>query len=162
MVVDSTVKIEPRLDLGYLALFLGLRVNELVTNRMHARGFTGIRESHGYVIQHLIEGERSITELARRMEVTQQAASKAIAELVRVGAVEIDHGADRRVKTVRLSSMGWESVHETRKIRRELEKRLIRIAGAEKYESARSVLSTCLDGLGGMETVRSRRIIQPK
>jgi DNA-binding MarR family transcriptional regulator len=162
MVVDSTAEVEPRLDLGYLALFLGTRVNELVKNRMHARGFTGIRESHGYVIQHLIERERSITELARRMDVSQQAASKAVAELVKMGAVEMDQGADRRVKTVRLSSMGWESVQEARKIRRELEKRLIRIAGAENYESARSVLSTCLEALEGMEKVRSRRIIQPK
>ena len=103
MVVNTRPDIAPRLDLGYVALFLGLRVNQLIMDRMHARGFKGLRESHGYVIQHLIEKERSVTELARRMEVTQQAASKVVAELARLGILEIDKAADGRSKSVRLS-----------------------------------------------------------
>jgi len=65
-----------RLDIAYLGFFLGLRVNELVLEKGAAAGFRVMRESHGYVVQHLIESERSITELARRMNVSQQAASK--------------------------------------------------------------------------------------
>jgi DNA-binding MarR family transcriptional regulator len=159
MVVYSTTEIMPRVDLGYTALFLGLRVNQLVTERMHARGFKGVRESHGYVIQHLIEKERSITELARRMEVTQQAASKVIAELVKLEILEIGKAADGRAKNVRLSRLGWNAVHEGRRIRRRIERRLIHIAGAENYDRANSILSACLKGLGGMERVRSRRIL---
>ena len=85
MVVKSREVDAPHLDLGYLAFFLGLRVNQLVLEQMHAAGFDNVRESHGYVIQRLIEEERTITELARRMEVTQQAASKFVAELVVLG-----------------------------------------------------------------------------
>jgi len=159
MVVYSTTEIMPQLDLGYIGLFLGLRVNQLVMERMHARGFKGVRESHGYVIQHLIEKERSITELARRMEVTQQAASKAIAELAKLGMLQIGKAADGRAKNVRLSRRGWSAVHEGRRIRRRIEKRLIRITGAENYDKANSTLSACLKALGGMERVRSRRIL---
>src|SRR5262245_3908345 len=55
------------LPLTHLAMFLGLRVNELIVERGRAAGFRQFRESHGFVIQHLIESERTITELANRM-----------------------------------------------------------------------------------------------
>src|SRR5262249_55147278 len=107
MVVNTRLEDPPRLDLGYLALFLGMRVSQLVMQRMHASGFQNIRESHGYVIQHLIEKERSITELAQRMEVSQQAASKVVSELAELGVLDVVAGPDRRAKRVRLSLRGW-------------------------------------------------------
>jgi len=162
MVVKSRGVSPPTLDLGYLALFLGLRVNQLVKERLHASGFHNVRESHGYVIQHLIEAERSVTELAKRMEVTQQAASKVVAELAERGVIDIVPGFDRRAKRVRLSLRGWTVVRRGRQIRREIESRLIRAAGAEQYEIAKSILSACLEALGGMERVRSRRILPPQ
>ena len=149
------------LDLGYRALFLGLRVNQLVMERLHAAGFRNVRESHGYVIQHLIEADRSITELARRMEVTQQAVSKVVAELAEIGILDIVSGADRRAKRVRLSRRGWEVVRLGRRVRRQIEKRLIRASGAKQYETAKSILSAYLEALGGMDRIQSRQIRQP-
>jgi len=150
------------LDLGYVALFLGLRVNQLVMERMRARGFAEVRESHGYVIQHLIEQDRSITELARRMEVTQQAASKAVRELAAIGVIELVRGEDRRAKTVKVSQRGWTVVRLGRRTRRQLEGRLMRRVGTEKYESARLILSECLAALGGVERIRARRVLAPQ
>src|SRR2546422_3321055 len=103
MVVRSNRVLPALLDLGYLGLFLGLRVNELVVDRMIAAGFRRVRMSHGFVIQHLIEADRSITELAARMEVSQQAASKVVAELVRLGLLEVSAGEDRRRQAVPVS-----------------------------------------------------------
>ena len=162
MVVKARGEVISQLDLGYLALFLGLRVNQLVMERMRAEGFQDVRESHGYVIQHLIEKERSITELAQRMEVTQQAASKVVAELAELGVLDIVPGSDRRAKKVRLSLRGWNVVRRSRQIRRQVEGRLIHAAGAEQYEAAKSILSTCLETLGGMDRVRSRRVTPPQ
>jgi len=159
MVVKSTPEVQPSLDLGYLALFLGMRVNQLVMERMRAAGFRNVRESHGYVIQHLIEKERTITELAGRMEVTQQAASKAVAELASLRVVELAPSADRRAKTVKLSAYGWTLIQRTRRIRRQIDARLIRAAGAPKYETAKSILTVCLNALGGTERIRTRRIL---
>ena len=166
MVVQSSAPELPAsldgLDLGYLALFLGLRVNELVTERARAAGFTRIRQSHGYVIQHLIEAERSITELARRMEVTQQAASKAVAELVELGALEVSEAPDRRARRVRLSARGWKMVRLGRRARQILDRRLRAAAGAKNYETARAALQACLQALGGLERIQSRRIREPR
>jgi DNA-binding MarR family transcriptional regulator len=148
--------------LGYLSLFLGLRVNQLVMERMRAAGFQQVRESHGYLIQHLIDNDRTITELARRMEVTQQAASKVVAELVTIGVLELAVGLDRREKSVRLSDRGWTLVRLGRRVRRGIERRLIRVAGCEEYGGAKAILTTCLDALGGTERVRSRRVLPPQ
>ena len=38
MVVKSRLNASPELDLGYLGFFLGLRVNQLVMDRMRAAG----------------------------------------------------------------------------------------------------------------------------
>lgn len=162
MVVKSRPAAPPKLDLAYLGYFLGLRVNQLVMERMDAAGFQDVRESHGFVIQHLIERERSITELAQRMDVTQQAASKAVSELAELGVVDIAPSADRRAKKVRLSLRGWKVIRLGRQARRQIEGQLIRALGAEPYETARSVLSAALEALGGLEQVQSRRVLPPR
>src|ERR1700730_7512246 len=81
------------LGLGYLGQFLGQRMNELVLASCRRKGLEGVRISHGYIIQHFVETSEPVTrtgtDLARRMGVTQQAASKTIAELVRLGVVEV-------------------------------------------------------------------------
>lgn len=150
-----------QLDLAYLGFFLGCRVNELVIKRTVQAGFPGVRESHGYAIQHLIESERTITELAQRMGVTQQAASKTIAELIRLGILEAAPARDRRAKRIRLSQRGWECVRLSRRARTQIAARLIGVAGRECYQNARSTLLLCLEKLGGVERIRSRRIPPP-
>jgi DNA-binding MarR family transcriptional regulator len=156
MVVESTI------DLAYLALFLGLRVNETVRERGAAHGFRAMRDSHGYVIQHLIEADRTITELAARMEVSQQAASKSVADLLRQGILESVAADDRRTRTIRLSKRGWEAVHFGRNTRRRIERRLQRQVGLKRYQDAQNVLLTCLKSLGGISRVRTRRIRPPR
>lgn len=149
------------LDLGHLSLFLGLRVNQLVMAQMARAGYRNLRESHGYVIQHLIESERTITELARRMAVTQQAASKSVAELVRLGVLEETPGDDRRSKIIRLSDKGWNAVHSSRRIRATIHRRIQKALGATDYEGTRRTLVQCLDLLGGADAIRTRRVRQP-
>jgi len=148
--------------LGYWSLFLGLRVNQLVMERLRAAGFQNVRESHGYVIQHLIEKGRSITELAQRMKVTQQAASKVVAELARLGVVELAQGTDHRAKSATLSPYGWTMVRRGRRYRCVIERRFIRRVGSQEYEAAKATLAACLDLLGGVDMVRLRRIPPPQ
>jgi DNA-binding MarR family transcriptional regulator len=143
-------------------MFLGLRVNQLVVGRLLASGHDGVRESHGYLIQHLIEKDRSITELARRMEVTQQAVSKVVAELAGLGVLEVLAGADRRQKTIRLSERGRELVELSRKSRKKLEQRMIRAVGVLRYQEASATVAACLEALGGLQRIRTRRIVQPR
>ena len=154
------------LGLSYLGQFLGQRVNELVIASGKRKGYREMRASHGYVIQHLVEADRPVsrtgTELARRMGVSQQAASKAVRELASLGVVEIRRLADRRAKEVRLSARGWEIVLHARKSRTALEEKLVRHVGARRYAKAQRTLRDCLTLLGGVERIRSRRIRQPE
>jgi hypothetical protein len=48
-----------------------------------------------------------------------------------------------------------------RRIRRQIESGLIRKIGEESYAAGKSILSTCLEALGGIERIHSRRIRQP-
>ncbi len=99
------------LDVVLAALFAGLALNEQVTARLHAAGFDDVRFSHGFVFQHLVPGPLPVGELARRMEVSQQAASKAAAELERLGYLErTPDPADARVRRLGLSARGRAAV----------------------------------------------------
>src|SRR5580765_5469188 len=151
MVVKSSSAILQQLDLAYVAFFLGVRVNEMVIDRTLKEGFTGVRESHGYVIQHLVESERTITELAKRMDISQQAASKIVAELIDIGILEAIPAEDKRAKRIRLSQEGWRGVRLGRRARTRIDKLLVRAAGKKSYENAKSTLLTCLRALGGVE-----------
>jgi DNA-binding MarR family transcriptional regulator len=160
---DDRTRVDPaQLDVAYLGFFLGLRVNELVREKGVAAGFHGMRESHGYFLQHLIESDRSITELARRMNVSQQAASKSIAELVKHGVVESRPATDRRARRVRLSKHGWDAVHFSRRARQTIEARLRRAVGDKSYGDAKATLVACLDVLGGLSRVRRRLVRSPR
>ena len=55
------------------------------------------------------------------MEVTQQAASKVIAQMLNSGILESTHDEDRRAKRIRLSERGWQSVKLARKERSKIE-----------------------------------------
>jgi DNA-binding MarR family transcriptional regulator len=150
------------LDIGYLGGFLSLRMNELVLEAAARAGFTEIRESHGYVLQHFIDSDRGVTELARRMEVSQQAASKAVAEIVDIGLLEQAPSDDRRSKRIRLSKKGWKLVKTTRRARKRLEKKLLAKVDRHSYEKTRSALIECLEELGKVERVLSRRVRAPR
>lgn len=161
MVVKSKSTDLSELDLAWLALFLGQRVNELVLERMKKAGLKATRESYGYLIQHLIGSERSITELAERMGVTQQAASKMVAGLIELGVIEATTAADRRAKTIRLSKRGWQNVEQSRKVRAEIDRRLEKTLGKKAYSRAKERLIACLEELGGVGRIRGRRVRQP-
>lgn len=137
-------------------------MNELVTEAAGRAGFSDVRESHGFVLQHFIESDRGITELARRMEVTQQAASKAVAEIVRIGLLEEAPSHDRRSKRIQLSDRGWEFVKLTRRTRKRLERKLLAKVGEESYENTRATLIQCLETLGKVERILSRRVRAPR
>ncbi|HVJ18297.1 MAG TPA: helix-turn-helix domain-containing protein [Polyangiaceae bacterium] len=156
--------VEPAdLDLGHLAQFVGYAFADAVQRALEAEGFVGLRFSHGFVFQHLIETERSIGELARRMQVTQQAASKAVVELEQLGYVErsVDE-LDARTRRVGLSARGRAAVEAARRARGQVERKLASKLGARALSVCRADLARMLDELGGAEAVRRRRIVPPR
>jgi DNA-binding MarR family transcriptional regulator len=76
------------------------------------------------MVQHLIESDRTITELARRMEITQEAATKIVAALIRLGVLETASADAERIKRIRLSKRGQQCVQLGRRTRARIEARL--------------------------------------
>jgi DNA-binding MarR family transcriptional regulator len=148
-----------QLDLVLVALFAGLALNERVTERIHAAGFPDLRFSHGFVFQHLVPGPLPVGELARRMGVTQQAASKAAAELERLGYVErVRDAADARVRRLALSERGRAAVAAGRAARAEVAAGLEERLGPRRAKALRAGLLDTLELAGGVEAVRARRV----
>jgi DNA-binding MarR family transcriptional regulator len=149
------------LDLGYLGQFVGQRINDLVLEKLAAEGYGDLRTSHGFVIQHLLGGPRTITELATALGISQQAASKTVAELVELGYLETAATADRRARAITLSDKALASVALVRKVRAKLEQRLVDKHGAA-VAKARALLAAVLEDLGAAEVVRTRSIREPR
>jgi len=137
----------------------GLALDAEVLRRLHARGFSDVRTSHGFVFQHLVGGPLPVGALARRMGVSQQAASKAVRELERLGYLErTGDPADGRIRQVALSRRGSAVVQAGRDVRAELAGELAARLGRGRVEAMRGTLLELLDAVGGTAAVRARRV----
>ncbi|MCI0386860.1 MarR family winged helix-turn-helix transcriptional regulator [Streptomyces sp. CNQ085] len=151
------------LDTGTLALFAGLAAASAVQDEVAARGFPDLRMSHGYVFQHLVHARPTIGDLAEKLDMTQQGASKAVAELERLGYAErLPDPHDARVRRVTLTPRGHEAVTAARRARASLEERLRQRFGATALDAARTLLTDLLDALGGTAAVRRREVRPPR
>lgn len=146
------------LAVTHLAHFVGLFANQAVLSEMKRAGFGDLRESHGFLVQHLLRGPHSVGELSRLMGVTQQAVSKTVAELTRSGYLETEAGDDARVRLLRLSERGHASVLASRRIRDKLERRLAEKLGPKRVAALRATLGQALQELGGVAAVQGRRV----
>ncbi|MFJ8629289.1 MarR family winged helix-turn-helix transcriptional regulator [Streptomyces sp. NPDC093568] len=151
------------LDLGSLALFLGFATTTAVQEDLAARGFGDLRMSHGYVFQHLIDAQPTVSDLAAKLDMTQQGASKAVAELERLGYVErIQDPLDARIRRVTLTRRGVEAVAAARSARAALEARLRRRSNPATFDTARTLLADLLDELGGTAAIQRRDVRPPR
>jgi DNA-binding MarR family transcriptional regulator len=155
---DAFEIIPELLPLTHLAYFVGLAANRQLLLELRQAGFGEVRESHGFLFQHLVRGPQSVGELARRLGVTQQAVSKTVAELSRAGYLESLPGEDARVRLVRLSERGQACVVASRKLRDSLERRLEKAVGAKCLRQAQSALVDALEALGGLDAVKQRQV----
>lgn len=147
------------LDLGHLASFVGQAYDDEVHTALDAAGLRGLRQAHGYVFQHLLAVSPTLGELAARMEVSQQAASKVVGELIDLGYVarRVDP-ADARIRRIHLTPEGERAVAVSRAARAALDQRLAGIG----IEGARQGLIAALNALGADVRVRSRRVRPPR
>ncbi|TWG98593.1 DNA-binding MarR family transcriptional regulator [Nocardioides sp. J9] len=147
------------LDVATLSFLAGSAANEMLLQRIRGRGHPHLRVSHGFVFQHLVEGDPTVGDLAEALGVTQQAASKATRELEVLGYVTRHaDAADRRVTRLALTDHGRDAVRTARRARRDLERTLARAVGEEDLAATRRVLATLLGRAGGEERVRARRV----
>ena len=151
------------LDLPTLTSLVGNGVVRELLNRMERDGLTGVRPSHGYLIQRLVEDEPTVSGLASSLGITQQGASKQVRELEGLGYVERRQlPGDGRVRGVRLTARGREVLEAGRRARAELEAELVARVGEKDAQTARRVLAALLEIIGLGDDVRRRTVPLPK
>jgi DNA-binding MarR family transcriptional regulator len=134
-------------------------LDRTVLDRLAALGFDGVRVSHGYVVQRLLEGEPTISELADALGMTQQGASKQVLDLERLGYAErVPVPGDQRARAVRLTQRGRAMVAATRRVRADLEAEVVGRVGERRAAAARGALEALVDVLGLTERVRTRTV----
>jgi DNA-binding MarR family transcriptional regulator len=156
--------VEPAdLDLSLAALFAGYALNDEVQRRLQAAGFEGLRFSHGFLIQHVVEGPKPVGELAELMQVTQQAVSKTVSELEALGYLERrPANEDARVRLVGLTPKGRDALEAARSARRQTISDLRERLGAGRVDDATALLREVIGSLGALPDVRRRRVRPPR
>jgi DNA-binding MarR family transcriptional regulator len=145
------------LDLPTLAALAGSAANRHLLRRLRDNGYAGVRTSHGYVIQNLIDESPTVGELADRLGVTQQAASKTVVEMEGLGLVaRAPDPADSRVRRVTLTSRGHALLAAGRAARAELEQAVGADVG--DLDGARRALVSLLRHTGELAAVTRRRV----
>ncbi|MCO1660367.1 winged helix DNA-binding protein [Pseudonocardia sp. S2-4] len=150
------------LDLSDISMFAGWAMADELLRRLAADGFGDLRVHDGVVFQHVLAGPLSITDLAGRMDVTQQAASKAVADLERRDLLERrPSDRDGRTRLLRLTERGRAAVAAGRRHRGALDAELAAALGPARVDAARALLAEVLAHLGAVDAVRTRRIRPP-
>jgi DNA-binding MarR family transcriptional regulator len=151
-----------RADFSLAALFAGWALADEVQRRIAADGLDDLRFADGVVFQHLVSGPRTIGSLAERLGVSQQATSKAVADLERRGYVRrAADPADGRARQVALTERGQSAITAGRRHRAAVAAELGARLGEERVEAARRTLVDALEAFGGAAAVRGRRVRPP-
>jgi DNA-binding MarR family transcriptional regulator len=147
---------DPALLIEVCAQLLAIRTLDALV----ADGCVGIRYSDGFVFQHLVPGPITIGDLAKRLQVTQQGASKAVADLESRGYVmRVVSPADDRVRLVSLTDLGWRAVDGARTARRRARTDLRRMLGREGERQFTEALLRLTARLGGFDALKERRLL---
>ncbi len=96
------------LDLPVLLLSAARTLVDGIDAGVRARGFTDLRPAHGFAFVRLAPDGATVGQLAEHLDVTKQAASQMVEELVTKGYVERrPHPQDARARLVVLTARGW-------------------------------------------------------
>jgi DNA-binding MarR family transcriptional regulator len=139
-------------------------VYRAMTDQMHDRlaelGREPLRPAHGYVFRYLsAAGPTTIVELAAQLDVSKQAASKTVAELVDWGYLERrPHATDRRAQVLALTERGQEYVRLADQLWGEVEDSWAELIGVERIDAIREDLKAYLDSRYGDARVKMRPV----
>ncbi|MEV0801122.1 MarR family winged helix-turn-helix transcriptional regulator [Kribbella sp. NPDC050281] len=150
-------------DLSLASLFAGWALADELQRRLVADGFEDTRFADGVIFQHLVSGPVTISTLAERLGVTQQAASKSVVDLEHRGYLTREPDpADARARNVVLTQRGQSVIAAARRHRAALDAELRRALGTERIEAARLLLVDTINHLGATPPLRARTVRPPR
>jgi DNA-binding MarR family transcriptional regulator len=151
--------VDPTTDVGLLSLVVATAVTRSVSERLVAAGFPEVRDSHGYVVQGLLAGDTTVTQLAARLGVSPQAVSKTVGELERAGYVHRDRDpVDGRARPLALTSRGDQLVDASRRARRAVARDLGRWLGTRDTAELVRLLQHAAERYGGLDALSARQL----
>jgi DNA-binding MarR family transcriptional regulator len=127
-------------------------------DRLVARGYHNVRPSFGFVLLEARNRSLGVTDVARLMGVTKQAASKLVSSMQRAGYLRGADAEDLRARQVEISERGRRLLGEVGSIYRELEAEWGEVIGHARVEALRKDLTAVLIARhGALPTVRPER-----
>jgi len=154
--------VDPTADIGLLCLAVASGTTTRIRERMAADGFDDVRDSHGYVVQGLLDGDSTVTELASRLGVSAQAVSKSVTELERAGYVRRGHDpADGRARPLRLTARGDALVDASRRARQAVARDVARWLGTRDQAELVRLLQHAAEHFGRLDALSARRLRPP-
>jgi DNA-binding MarR family transcriptional regulator len=110
------------------------------------------RPAHTSLLPHIDPGGTRLTELARRLGVTKQAAGQLVGDLEQLGVLErADDPADGRAKLVRFTDLGVKAIHHGLGVLRGIEAELERRLGRARMRELHQALAEVVDELSKPE-----------
>ena len=146
-------------DVGLLCLVVANGFTDRVLTQLDAAGFADSRFSHGFVVQGLLAGDTTVTQLADRLGVTVQAVSKTVREMEVLGYIQRrpDPG-DGRSSLLALSPRGEGVLAASRQARADVMASLRKSLGKKRMRDLTELLRLAAAEFGGLETLAARRV----
>ncbi|MGA7672372.1 MAG: MarR family transcriptional regulator [Nitrolancea sp.] len=151
--------ITPEEDLTLLVTALHAAFDTKTLTRLAEAGFGDLRQVHGYVFQHLVPGPIRVSDLAHKLGMTPQGASKFVIELEGLGYVRrrVDPD-DQRNRMVELTEHGWDGINATRRIRVEINEDARALLGEADTTQLIDALRRLAEQTGGLQELLGRRL----
>jgi len=140
-------------SVGQLLLKSARLLDERALGRINRQGpKVTLRRAHTSLLPHVDQQGTRLTELARRLGVTKQAAGQLVSDLEALGALErVDDPEDGRAKLVRFTKLGLESIHHGLSVLRGIETELEAALGKTRMRQLHEALAVVVATLGKAE-----------
>jgi DNA-binding MarR family transcriptional regulator len=138
-----------RASVGQLLLKGARLLDERALARVNRQGpRITLRPAHTSLFPHIDQEGTRLTELARRLGVTKQAAGQLVSDLEELGVLErVDDPADGRAKLVRFTETGLRALHHGLSVLRIIEQELERRLGKTRMRQLQEALLEVVEEL---------------
>jgi DNA-binding MarR family transcriptional regulator len=146
-------------DVGLLCQVVAAATSERILRDLAAAGYPDVRPSHGYVVQGVLAGDTTVTQLAHRLGVTVQAVSKSVAELEDAGYLERRRDEhDGRTRRIALTRRGRAMVATSRRSRSAAADEVVGVLGERDTRTLVRLLQRVVERHGGLDDLAARRL----
>lgn len=146
-------------DLVLLFTALNAACDAEVLRRIAAAGYGDTRPAYGYVFQHLIPGAERVSDLAGKLGMTAQGASKLVIEMESRGYVaRRPDPDDQRNRYVELTERGWSAISAGRTARAAITAELRAALGEPAADELLAALRCLAEHTGGLRELLARRL----